>query len=222
MKEARMGDDGNDDDFGLLARWRAGGDDAGQRLFERYFAGVCRFFHSKVTDGVDDLVQRTFLACVEGRDRFRGDGSFRSYLFGVAHNVLRSSLRERKRDAFDSSVTSAADLGPSASSIVVMGQEQRLLLEALRRIPLDYQIVLELHYWEHLTGPELAAVLEVPEGTVRGRLRRGRERLEEALREIASSSEVLESTMTNLDDWARSLRQLLGEDQGGTRDRKRG
>ncbi len=46
----------------------------------------------------------------------------------------------------------------------------------MRRIPFDFQVALELFYWERMTAPEIAAVLDVPEGTARSRIRLGRER----------------------------------------------
>ena len=52
----------------------------------------------------------------------------------------------------------------------------------------ELQVALELHYWEDLSGPELAAVLEIPEGTVRSRLRRGRELLQEAFARVAAEA----------------------------------
>ena len=55
-------------DFELLERWRGGDLDAGNVLFERHFAGVYRFFARKTTGDAADLVQKTFLACTEGRD----------------------------------------------------------------------------------------------------------------------------------------------------------
>jgi RNA polymerase sigma-70 factor (ECF subfamily) len=87
--------------------------------------------------------------------------------------------------------------------------EQRLLLEGLRRIPLDYQVALELYHWEGMTGPELAEALDIPEATVRSRLRRGVERLRERMQEIAESGEQLKSTLANLDNWAESLRDRV-------------
>ena len=85
------------------------------------------------------------------------------------------------------------------------------MLHALRAIPIDLQIALELFYWEKLSAPELAEVLEIPEGTVRSRLRRAREALEQRLRALESSPERLASTLSNLEGWALSLRDRLGE-----------
>ncbi len=200
-------------DFELLYAWRAGDREAGNRLFERYFEAVCRFFSNKVQAQIDDLIQKTFLGCIEGRDRFQKQASFRTYLFAVAHNVLRAHFRERRRDGepFHPTQNSSDEFGPSPSSVLAVHQEQRLLLEALRRLPLDYQLVLELYYWEDMPAPELAQVLNIPEGTVRSRLRRAKEALSVRMTELADEPELLRTTMSNLDRWVRSLRAQLGE-----------
>lgn len=196
------------DDLELLEKWRAGDRSAGSELFERHFDSICRFFANKIDRDVDDLVQRTFTACVEGKERFRGQSTFRTYLFGVAHNVLRSHLRKRKRDGdrFELGVTSVHDLGLSPTVLIAQKREQMLTLQALRHIPVEHQIVLELYYWENMTAAELGEVLDIPEGTARGRIRRAKQLLEEQLRRLAESDAELESTLSGLETWARGLR----------------
>jgi RNA polymerase sigma-70 factor (ECF subfamily) len=54
-----------DDDPQLLAAWCAGDKQAGAALVERHFASIYRFFRNKVAGEVDDLVQRTFMSCLE-------------------------------------------------------------------------------------------------------------------------------------------------------------
>lgn len=171
------------DDRELLAAWRGGDARAGERLFERHFDAVFRFFRNKIDDGPEDLVQATFLGCLEARDRFRGDASFRTFVFSVAKNVLWNHYRSRQKDArrVDFSVDSAYGLIPSPSVVVAQHREAQDLLEALRRIPVEYQIALELHYWEDMSASELAAVEDIPLGTAKTRLRRGRALLIEAL-----------------------------------------
>ncbi|MBK8262445.1 MAG: sigma-70 family RNA polymerase sigma factor [Nannocystis sp.] len=203
-------------DFDLLDAWRAGDRNAGNILFERHFEAICRFFANKVGDGVDDLIQRTFLGCIEGRDRFRKQSSFRTYLFAVAHNILREHFRAKRIDQNtvpDFEVTSIDELLPSPSSVIAVHEEQRLLLEALRRIPLDSQVVLELYYWENMAAPELAQVLGIPEGTARSRLRRARELLTHRMKVLARSPTLLKTTLSDLEKWVTSLREQLGESE---------
>jgi len=170
-----------------LQAWCAGNAKAGEELFERHFDAVMRFFRNKVDEGLDDLVQATFLGCLESRDRYRGDASFRTFLFAVAHNVLRNHFRSRRKDArvVDFSVDSAFGLVPSPSAVVCQHRLGQQVLEALRRIPMQYQIALELHYWEDLSASELAAVEKIPIGTAKTRLKRGKELLIEALFALA-------------------------------------
>ena len=149
---------------------------------------------------------------MEGHNRFRGEGKFRSYLFSIAANILREHLRERYRgQRFDPEKSSVADVNlPGPSTAMGARREQVLLLEALRRLPLDDQIVLELFYWEEMKSIEIAEVLDLPHGTVRSRLRLARERLRGHVDELARSPSELESTIGGLDRWAADLRRQLG------------
>jgi RNA polymerase sigma-70 factor (ECF subfamily) len=149
----------------LLDAWRAGDGAAGSALLADQFDRLYRFFGSKApAQDVGELIQRTLLACVENRDAFQKRSSFSTYVFAIARSVLVAFYRARARaEAIEPERTSIADLMPSPSSVLGRQEEQRLLLGALRRLSIDHQILIELHYWESLTGPELAAVFEVPE-----------------------------------------------------------
>lgn len=196
------------DDRALLASWRAGDARAGRTLVERHYEAIARFMYNKVGDAAQDLIQAVFLACVEGRDTFRGDSSFRTFLFSIAHRVLLKHLRRlyRAGERVELGEVAVADLTPSPSAMLQERQEQRVLLEALRRVPLDCQEVLELHYWEQMTTEDMAAVLDIPVGTARSRLQRGRRLLEQQIARLSGSPELLRSTLANLDEWARDLR----------------
>jgi RNA polymerase sigma factor (sigma-70 family) len=192
-------------DEALLEAWREGDARAGAELFDRYFAAMSRFFRTKVGDGHDDdLIQATFLACAEGRNRFTGQGSFRSYLFGIAYNLLREHVRSRRRETVALDEVVAEDFAPRPSGLLARKAEERLLLEALRKIPLEHQTLLELYFWEPLSARQIGEVMCLPEGTVRTRLRRAKDLLGRELARL--SGEPLESTLTRLDAWARAVR----------------
>lgn len=202
------------DDAALLGRWRAGDKAAGSTLVNRHHAAVYRFFSTKLSDGVPDLVQRTFVACVEGRDALRDDASFRGYLFGVARRQLYLHLRSRYRGnkvfaPAEMSAETFGSLDPSPTGIIADRDEKRLLLKGLRRIPLDLQITVELFYWDELSLRDVADALEIPTGTVKSRLNRARDALRRELQQLESSDELRKSTVDNLERWARSMRAKL-------------
>lgn len=202
------------DDLDLLRAWRRGDPTAGNELFTRHFRSVVRFVTNKLHDRaeVEDVVQRVFLACVEGRDRFEGRSSFRTYLFAVAHNIVVEHFRRRVpvNTVFDSTNTAVCDVDPSPSMVAAEREEQRLVVAALRQIPLSYQIVLELFFWERLTGAEIADALEIPEGTVRFRVRKGKELLAKKVRQLSLTSAHAAMTDDELQTWAQSLRDAAG------------
>jgi RNA polymerase sigma-70 factor (ECF subfamily) len=169
----------------LLAQWSAGSRAAGNELIERHFDVVHRFFRNKVGSDIEDLMQQTFLACVEARTRYQGQASFKTFLLAIARNQLFTHYSKRRREVLDFTLTSVHDLGTSPTGVLARREDEHLLSEALRRVPLDAQVVLELAYWEGLDGAEIAQVLEVPLNTAYSRLRRAKIALLDRLRELA-------------------------------------
>jgi RNA polymerase sigma factor (sigma-70 family) len=207
------------DDTELLERWRAGDSDAGQALFHRYFKNICRFFENKVSDDIDELVQTTFLACVKSRDRFEGRCSFRTYLFTIARNELYQHLRRRHHEdqRLDFGVTSLVDLKITPRTRIAHDQDRQRLLQALRRLPVEQQVLLELHYWEDMAPAELAQVFGVAHITARTRLFRARAALRELMEELSGESLPEHQTVESLDAWARALRaEWARQEPGGT------
>ncbi|HEY6878852.1 MAG TPA: sigma-70 family RNA polymerase sigma factor [Polyangiales bacterium] len=196
------------DDLQLLEKWRAGDSAAGQELFRRHTATLYRFFQNKAAGGVEDLVQQTMLACLQSQTQYEQRASFRSYLLGVARYQLFDYYRRNKSDAehLEFNTVTVHDLALSPSSQMAKASEDRMLLEALRRLPINFQIALELSYWEDLSGPELAEILEVPVDTAYSRLRRAKQLLKEQLAALAASNEQLAATQTDLAHWASKLR----------------
>lgn len=207
-----------DPDWEVLAAWRRGDRGAGQELVKRHFGAISRFFRNKVASEHDaaDLVSQTFLECTKAKDTFRGDTSFRRFVFAIALNVLRLYIRtkhKRRGEELDFGALCVKDIEPSSlSSIVMRRREEQLIVIALREIPLDQQIVLELNIFEGLSGREISELLSIPEGTVRGRLRLGKDQLRARLAELASTPSELHATSTDLEGWAESIRRALARE----------
>lgn len=202
-----------DADFELLERWRAGDKGAGNQLFQRYFDSLYRFFENKLESGADELVQATLLSCVRSRDSFRKQSSFRTYLFTIARNELYAHLRSmrRHRADLDFDEVSVADLQTTPSRRIAREEERQALLLALRSLPVEQQLMLELYYWEEVSSAELAEILGIQEPALRARLSRARKALGERLQAMAGSPLPEHATMDDLDAWARRMREQGAE-----------
>ncbi len=201
--------DARDED--LLSMWGQGSTKAGQTLFERHYDAVRRYFRNKVPAAATrDLIQETFLACLETCERFRRHSSFRTYLLGIAHHVMVDYLRStsRDRDKLDVGELILADLYLTGEDMIAAKRERRALLRALRSLRFPLQVVLELRYWESMSDVQIAEVLDEPLGTIKTRLRAGRLALEEQLTRCSGSDEELRTTLDSLQRWASRVRQV--------------
>lgn len=156
---------------------RAGSPEAFGHLFERHRAAVWGFFRRRVADRAraEDLSQDTFLAVLKGADRYEARDAFRSYLFGIAFNILSEERRRPRASGADVEELAALE----ARTVDLDGVLQvRQALAALDGIDRD---VLMLREFESLSYAEIAAVLTIPVNTVRSRLFRARVALKEKL-----------------------------------------
>lgn len=144
---------------------------------------VRRFLQTLVpAEHVDDLTQDAFarlhVAIASGKQII----NVRAFLFGIVHNLLREFVRKRARNPeLDLSQVTALQFDPRPSSMLVAEAERIRLLEAMRSLSMDHQVVLQLSFWEGLTNREIAEVLGVPENTVKSRLDRARKALAKLL-----------------------------------------
>jgi RNA polymerase sigma factor (sigma-70 family) len=192
----------------LLTAWRAGDRAAGDALLQRHFDAVCRFFYFKVGEAAAaDLIQQTFLAMCEGKERFRGESAFRSYLLGTARLVLLTHFRKKRREAdhIDPLEHSVAALGPSPTSALAHRREEEILLQALRELPIDLQIAFELYHLEGVTAAELGRIFGLSEPGMYGRLRKARTLVVAACERLAETPALRTSTVERLEDWIREL-----------------
>lgn len=200
-------------DIELLEGWRAGRKEDADTLVKRYFPEVRTYFLTKFPHEHEELVQETFKGLAEGRDAFRGDASFKTYLFKIAQYVGHEHLRKRYRQGqrFEPASSSIADLtGRRQSSILAEREDYRLLLDATRRLPFVQQELLEHYYWQRLTAKEIGALNELPESTVRSRIRLALKRLAKIFAEMSSKQHPRELTEGEVERWFEGVRDEIG------------
>ena len=204
--------DANAEDEALLAAWIDGDRSASEKLVRRHYRSIFLFFFNKVgQDRAADLTQSTFETLCAKRVQFRGDATVRTYLFGIARWKLVEHLRKIRGRNFDPLEDSAElpQVARSVTSLFADRQEEALVVQALRALSLDDQLLLELKDYEGMTSRELAAMYDVPRNTMSGRITRARERLAAKVRELASSAKLVESTLTGLDEHMARIRDRL-------------
>jgi RNA polymerase sigma-70 factor (ECF subfamily) len=135
----------------------------------------------------DDLVQDTYLKAFRSSGRFARGSNLRAWLF----TILMNTWRNRRRDAVRDPVAAASEIVEHAESreAGTGSPEARLLREtlapalqaALDNLPDAFREAVWLRDVEEFTYAEIAAMLEIPMGTVMSRISRGRRQLYEAL-----------------------------------------
>jgi len=152
-------------------------DDAGfEAAFREHFAPVYRFIARRVgPDLADDLAADTFATAYRRRVAYRPDrASLRSWLYGIAVNLLRNHWRAEQRLLERDSQLAATAATASPVPDALSNDLEPRLAAALARLSREQREVLLLHAWADLDLHEIAAALSIPRGTVSSRLARAR------------------------------------------------
>lgn len=176
-----------DADATLVAQAQGGDLEAFGRLVDRYQRPLVAFGRAMLSGSPDaeDVAQEAFVRAYRALGQFRGASSFKTWLYQIAANVARTYATRRVGRAETSAETetgSIFDRTPSRDDFErgVLVREQ--VTRALAALPDDWREAVVLRDMQGLDYREIAAVLNVPIGTVESRIFRGRERLRAALR----------------------------------------
>jgi RNA polymerase sigma-70 factor (ECF subfamily) len=161
----------------LIAEIRQGSRAAFETLFERYRQPVWQFFRRRTrrADVAEELAQDTFVAVLEGAGRFQQRGTFRSYLFGIAYNVLLADRRKAEHRETDPLPVEPADQEPFDPDPGIWVRDALAVLDE------DGREILMLREYEQLSYQEIADLRGTPLNTVRSHLFRARMALRLAL-----------------------------------------
>ncbi len=130
----------------------------------------------------DDVVQEAFLSIWRSGARYdRTRGSVRTWVLGIVHNraidALRRATVHDKRRANDDTAAERLESGERTDVEAARRDEAREVRSALDTLPPDQSRVIELAYFGGFTHSEIATMLGMPLGTVKGRMRLGLDKL---------------------------------------------
>ena len=147
---------------------------------------------TRVKADAEDLVQETYLKAFRAADRFEPGTNLRAWLFTILHNTARNRARDRAKDAitYDSdTVERAADaplhgIADTPETLLLRDTLAPELQAAIDELPEAFRQAVWLRDVEEFSYAEIAAVLDVPAGTVMSRISRGRRMLFERLHHL--------------------------------------
>lgn len=162
-------------DEALMLEFQGGSREAFAELFARYRGPLYGFFRRRLNGDqrAEDLMQETFLAVIRATGRYEPRALVRTYLYGIAMNLL---LAERRRIARDSGEEIKTELSTNEAREDVLWIRQ-----AMSKLDAGDREILMLREYEQLSYVDIAELMKVPMNTVRSRLFRARMALRESL-----------------------------------------
>lgn len=125
----------------------------------------------------DDLAQETFLKAYKNIRSFRGEAKFSTWLYRIAYNCFREDARRRKELVGIDETQLEAEQDPQTVDPAL----RQDLMQALRLLPLHERSAVLLCCQNGLSHDEASRVLDIPLGTVKTNVLRGREKLKKTL-----------------------------------------
>lgn len=156
-------------DEALMLEFQGGSRAAFEELFARYRKPLYCLFGRRLNDRerAEDLVQETFLAMIRAASRYEPRALVRTYLYGIALNLLAAERRK---------FLSSSPPGPAAPEPMTCGTPESVLWvrQAMEKLDASDREILMLREYEQLSYSDIAELLRIPLNTVRSRLFRSR------------------------------------------------
>lgn len=193
------------DDAALVRAAQGGDHGALDQLFRRHYDrvhGVCRRITGNDADAAD-ATQEAMIAMVRGLTRFDGRASFGTWAYRIATNASLDELRRRRRRPLVAGRDhdhSDDHADPSAGERIEQFADRQQIDAALAALPEDFRVPVVLRDVADLDYAEIAAILDVPVGTVKSRIARGRGMLANTISRADGNHEGASERPTSADD----------------------
>ncbi len=180
----------------LIDQTLAGSTSAFDEIVRRYQERLVRSLEHSLGSREDALeaAQQAFVSAWKNLSGFRRDSAFYSWLYRIAINAARTSRRRRRiestsLDRIQDGGHTVQDHNPTVAPEHALATEERaqLVQQALQEIAEEFRRPLILREMDGLSYDEIAAILEIPAGTVRSRIFRARQEISDRLTRIFGS-----------------------------------
>ena len=176
----------------LIKKFQEGDVGAYNQLVNRFKDRLLNFIYRFVNDIdlAEDLVQDTLLKLYTHKDSYQEIAKFSTWLYTIAANLARTELRKKKRRKTFSVtelsrddrefIIASSDVDPSED--LSSQNFEKSVQRALAELPNDYKTIIILRDIQELSYDEISKIVDVPLGTVKSRINRGRVKLQQLLK----------------------------------------
>ena len=176
----------------LIKKFQEGDVGAYNQLVSRFKDRLLNFIYRFVNDLdlAEDLVQDTLLKLYTHKDSYREIAKFSTWLYTIAANLARTELRKKKRRKTFSVtelsredrefIIASSDVDPSED--LSSQNFEKSVQQALAELPDDFKTIIILRDIQELSYDEISKIVDVPLGTVKSRINRGRVKLQQLLK----------------------------------------
>lgn len=187
----------------LVARVQKGDRRAFDLLVIKYQHRVLALVSRFIPDFAEaqDITQEAFVKAYRALPNFRGDSQFYTWMYRIAVNTAKNYLvsRNRRTPIRDIDVDDAeffADEGnmkdvASPDKLLARDQLQKVVFDAINALPDDLRMAITLREMDGLSYEDIAQVMDCPIGTVRSRIFRAREAIEQKMKPLLAETEVV-------------------------------
>lgn len=176
----------NTEEKELLYRSLRGEKEAWGEIVHRYKEAVYGVNLSILKDKTEaeDATQETFIKAWNNLDKYDMDKKFSTWLFTVGSNISKNIVRKRDRWSFIGKLSLLGGKGSDPPTKIEKEERKKDIRQALFNLKPKYRAPLIMQFWGELSYQDISEVLDIPEGTVKTRLHRGKEKLKASYQEV--------------------------------------
>ena len=178
----------------LISRFQEGDIYAFEKIVQRYKDPLINFVYHFLGDRIDaeDVIQETFLRVFKKKHLYRKVAKFSTWIYTIASNLAKTELRRRRRRrilslsqmGYESKDYDVPDIFSSPERVVDSDMKEKEIRKEIEDLPIKFREVVVLRDIQEFSYEEISTILNIPLGTVKSRVNRGRLRLQKNLRHL--------------------------------------